>query len=54
MKRGSGDRNELVNQVMSMREFDSPLGNLTFDNTRIARRKLPVFTLEGGGNIVEQ
>lgn len=53
-KSGSGNRNELVNQMMNLKEFESPLGILSFDQTRIAKRKLPIYTLEAGGVIVEQ
>lgn len=49
----SGDRNELVNQLLAMKEFETPLGNLTFDNQRIARRHIPIYTLESGGSIIE-
>ena len=54
MKKSSNDRNDLVNQLVSLRDFETPLGNVTFDSTRIAKRKLPIFILEAGGNIVEQ
>ena len=53
-KNTSGDRNELVNTVATMKEFETPLGNLSFDQTRIAQRKIPIYTLETGGNIVEE
>ena len=54
MKKSSNDRNDLVNQLVGMQDFETPLGNVTFDSTRIAKRKMPIFTLEAGGNIVEQ
>jgi hypothetical protein len=54
MRKSSNDRNDLVNQLVSLRDFETPLGNVTFDSTRIAKRKMPIFTLEQGGNIVEQ
>jgi ABC-type branched-subunit amino acid transport system substrate-binding protein len=52
-KMSSGDRNELVNQVLALREFETPLGRLSFDNSRIAKRKIAIFGLEYGGSIVE-
>jgi ABC-type branched-subunit amino acid transport system substrate-binding protein/TolA-binding protein len=51
---GSSDRNSLVKEIAGLKDFAGPLGNLTFDNLRIARRAIPVFSLEPGGNIVEQ
>jgi branched-chain amino acid transport system substrate-binding protein len=50
----SGDRNELVNQIATLKDFESPLGNLTFDGTRIAQRRIPILRVETGGNIVEE
>lgn len=54
LRKSSNDRNDLVNQLISLKDFETPLGNVTFDATRIAKRKMPIFTLEPGGNIVEQ
>lgn len=51
---GSSDRNALVKEIAGLKGFEGPLGELSFDTTRIARRAIPVFTLEAGGNIVEQ
>jgi ABC-type branched-subunit amino acid transport system substrate-binding protein len=50
---GTNDRNTLVNTLASFRDYETPLGNVTFDSTRIARRRLPVLTLENGGNVTE-
>jgi len=50
----SSDRNDVVREMTKMDGFQTPLGSITFDSTRIARRKLSVFKLEMGGNIVEQ
>lgn len=50
----SSDRNDVVREMSKMDGFQTPLGSISFDSTRIARRKLSVFKLEMGGNIVEQ
>ncbi len=50
----SSDRNDVVKEMSKMSGFLTPLGSLSFDATRIARRKLSVYKLEMGGNIVEQ
>lgn len=47
------DRNRLANEIAAIREFDSPMGKLSFDNYRVARRKLAVLTLEGGTALSE-
>ncbi len=49
-----GNRNSAVNEMMGLGRFESPLGALSFDASRIAMRILPIFTLAPGGNIVEQ
>jgi branched-chain amino acid transport system substrate-binding protein len=50
----SSDRNDIVREMSRMDGYQTPLGSITFDGTRIARRKLSVFKIEMGGNIVEQ
>ncbi len=53
--RGSGSgRNDIVNKLSAVRDFQGPLGSVVFDATRIARRKMPIYQLEAGGNIIEQ
>lgn len=54
VKTNSNDRNELVNYISNLRDFNTALGSLSFDSQRIARRRLPVFVLEHGGTIIEQ
>jgi len=49
----SEDRNILVNQLSRLKDFETPIGNLTFDNDRIARRKLSILMLENGGQVSE-
>ena len=49
----SDDRNSIVNQLAHVRDFDTPLGNLAFDESRIAHRKLPILSLESGGHFTE-
>ncbi len=50
----SGNRNSAVSELMSLSRFESPLGQLSFDQSRIALRRLPILSLEPGGSIVEQ
>ncbi len=54
MRNAGAGRNDLVNQLSSVKDFQGPLGSLVFDSSRIARRKMPVYQLESGGHIVEQ
>ncbi len=49
----SGDRNQVVNQLASLKDFETPLGKVTFDTDRIAIRRLPIMTLESGGTLSE-
>lgn len=53
-KSGSSSRNEIVEEVARIQNVEGPLGAVSFENTRVARRKLPVYSLESGGTIVEQ
>lgn len=53
-KNGSNNRNEIVSELQQLKNFESPLGSLTFDETRVAKRRLPIYTLEAGGVVVEQ
>lgn len=53
IRKSSSDRNDLVTELASLKEFDSPLGMVSFDNSRLARRKLPVYSLSANGAIVE-
>jgi branched-chain amino acid transport system substrate-binding protein len=50
---GSGDRNGVVNQLSTLKDFDTPLGKITFDGDRLALRQLPILTLDNGGVITE-
>ncbi len=50
---GSG-RNDVVNSLSGLRDFQGPLGSVAFDSTRVARRRMPIYQVEAGGNIVEQ
>jgi len=49
----SEDRNQLANALSTMREFESPLGTLSFDAQRIGRRKMAVLSLDGGSSLSE-
>ncbi len=53
-RNASSDRNDVANLLRNVRDYDSALGTLTFDETRLARRKIPIYSLVQGGNIVEQ
>ncbi len=46
-------RSELAEILTTVKDFESPLGTVTFDSTRIARRRLPVYQLDGSGRIFE-
>ena len=49
----SDDRNQLANQLGSIRELATPLGTLSFDSQRVGRRKLAVLSFENGTAITE-
>lgn len=53
-KSGSTSRNDIVNELSRLTNLEGPLGLVSFENTRVARRKVPIYTLESGGTIVEQ
>lgn len=53
IRKSSSDRNDLVAELAQLKEFDSPLGMVSFDNSRLARRKLPVYSLSANGAILE-
>ena len=53
-KSTSGNRNEIAQTLASVRDHESLLGMLSFDGTRTARRKLPIYSLTSTGNFVEQ
>lgn len=46
-------RSELAEILTSVKDFESPLGTVAFDATRTARRKLPIYQLDGSGRIFE-
>jgi len=50
----SSDRNDFVSRLSGIRDYDSPLGKVTFDSTRLARRRIAIYTVQPGGEIVEQ
>jgi ABC-type branched-subunit amino acid transport system substrate-binding protein/predicted negative regulator of RcsB-dependent stress response len=50
----SADRAELAQRLASMREYESALGTLSFDERRLAKRRLPVLGLGSDGAITEQ
>jgi ABC-type branched-subunit amino acid transport system substrate-binding protein len=53
INKSSSDRNDLVSELGSLREFDSPLGQVSFDSTRLARRRIPVLSLGQNGTVTE-
>ncbi len=50
----AGSRNSAVSELAALTKFESPLGVLSMDPSRIALRLLPILSLVPGGNIVEQ
>ena len=52
-ERQPGGRSELAEILTSVKDFESPLGTVAFDATRTARRKLPIYQLDGSGRIFE-
>lgn len=51
----STDRNELVTFLNQQKGFPSPLGSdVSFEGSRVAKRNVPIFKLEGNGAIVQQ
>lgn len=50
----SNDRGELLKQLLALRDFESSLGTVTVDRTRIVHRKLPIVMLGRGGTFIEQ
>ncbi len=54
VKRASNDRNDVVSELAKIKEFETPLGNVSFDNSRLARRRLPVLSLGANGVISDK
>jgi ABC-type branched-subunit amino acid transport system substrate-binding protein len=52
-KTESTGRADLAKEITNLKDFPTPLGELSFDETRVASRKLPIFGLVPGGSIVE-
>jgi branched-chain amino acid transport system substrate-binding protein len=50
----AGSRNSAVSELAALTKFESPLGLLSMDPSRIALRLLPILSLVPGGSIVEQ
>jgi branched-chain amino acid transport system substrate-binding protein len=50
---GTSDRNQLVNSMSQLKGYESPLGSLSFDNHRLARRSISILSLEQGGRVTE-
>ena len=44
----STNRNSLVEELSRLSQFNTALGSVTFDRSRIAQRKLPIFRLNRG------
>lgn len=53
IQKGASDRNEVVVELSRLKDFDSPLGLVSFDNMRLARRRLPVYSLGPNGTLTE-
>jgi len=54
ISRASTDRNDVVSELAKIKEFETPLGLVSFDATRLARRRLPVLSLGPNGVISEK
>lgn len=49
----SGDHGEVISALTRLSDLPTVLGKVTFDETRLARRDLPIFTIEAGGSLQE-
>jgi len=52
--RASNDRNDVVSELSKIKEFETPMGSVSFDNTRLARRRLPILSLGPNGTISDK
>ena len=50
---GGSDTGKLAEVIAEMKDFESPLGRLEFDAKRVAVRKLPIFSIDTDGTMVE-
>jgi len=51
----STDRNELVNFLNQLKGFYSPLGSdVSFEGSRVAKRTIPIFRIDGNGTMAQQ
>lgn len=53
-KSRSGNRAELAKQISALQNLEAPIGIIGFDENRIAKRNIPLYTLDQYGNFVEQ
>lgn len=51
-KMRSSNRRELPLALYQLKDFDSGLGKITFDSTRVAKRQLSINTLAAGGKAI--
>lgn len=52
-KADSGSARDIASTLSEMQNFESPLGDLSFDEKRVAIRRLPIFTIDPAGSLVE-
>jgi ABC-type branched-subunit amino acid transport system substrate-binding protein len=50
----SDNRAELAKQLSALKDFETPIGVTSFDENRVAKRSIPLYTLDRFGNFVEQ
>lgn len=49
----SGDDQQVIKEMIKLSDLPTVLGRVTFDETRLARRDLPIFTIQEGGSLQE-
>lgn len=50
----SDNRADLAKQLAALKDFETPIGVTSFDENRVAKRSIPLYTLDRFGNFVEQ
>jgi len=53
-KAQSSNRADLAQQIFSLQNLEMPIGLASFDENRVAKRNLPLYTLDRFGNFIEQ
>lgn len=50
----SSNRADLAQQISKIQNLEMPIGLTSFDESRVAKRNLPLYTLDRFGNFIEQ